>query len=65
MGLELKGDFQPSPDIDLTFRGSNLAHNLMLEISNQIDDLLSPYKVDLSLHASPSPGIKDHLWWVG
>jgi hypothetical protein len=37
----------------------------MLEIGNQIDDLLLPYKVDLSLYATLSPDIKDHIQRVG
>ena len=64
-GSRAKGDFRPGSDIDLTFRGSNLTHNLMLEIGNQIDDLLLPYKVDLSLYATLSPDIKDHIQRVG
>ena len=48
-GSRAKGDVRPKSDINLTFRGSNL----MLEIGNQIDDLLLPYKVDLSLYPTP------------
>ncbi|MDP6999910.1 MAG: nucleotidyltransferase domain-containing protein [Candidatus Poribacteria bacterium] len=64
-GSRAKGDFRPGSDIDLTFRGSNLTHNLMLEIGNQIDDLILPYKVDLSLYATLSPDLKEHIQQVG
>ena len=60
-GSRAKGDFRPNSDINLTFRGSNL----MLEIGNQIDDLLLPYKVDLSLYATLSPDLKEHIQQVG
>jgi len=64
-GSRAKGDFRPGSDIDLTLRGSNLTHNLMLEIGNQIDDLLLPYKVDLSLYPTLPPDVKDHIQQVG
>ena len=64
-GSRAKGDFRLGSDIDLTFRGSNLTHNLMLEIGNQIDDLLLPYKVDLSLYPTHPPDVKDHIQPVG
>ena len=51
--------------MDLTLLGSNLTHNLMLEISNQIDELLLPYKVDLSLYNSLPADIKAHIRWTG
>jgi len=37
----------------------------MLEIGNQIDDLLLPYKVDLSLYPTLSPDVKDHIQRAG
>ena len=60
-GSRAKDDFRSGSDIDLTLWGSNLTHNLMLEPSNQIDNLLLPYKVDLSLFALLSPDVKDHI----
>jgi len=36
-----------------------------LEIGNQIADLLFPYKVDLSLYATLSPRVRDHIQRAG
>ncbi len=41
---------RPNSDIDLTLFGETLDTSLLLKIENAIDDLLLPYKVDLSLY---------------
>ena len=56
---------EPKVISDQVLRGSNLTHNLMSEIGNQIDDLLLPYKVDLSLYPTLSPDVKDHIQRAG
>jgi uncharacterized protein len=47
-GSRAKGNYRYSSDIDLTLIG-NLTHNQLLQIETAIDDLLLPYKIDLSL----------------
>ncbi|NLB64574.1 MAG: nucleotidyltransferase domain-containing protein [Fibrobacter sp.] len=48
-GSRARGNFRNGSDIDLTLTGSNLDLDLLLKIENAIDDLLLPYKMDLSL----------------
>lgn len=49
-GSRAMGNFKPSSDIDITLVGAKLTVRDLLAIENQIDDLMMPYKVDLSLH---------------
>ena len=48
-GSRAMGTFKSGSDIDLTVGGSSLTHQDLLKISAEIDDLLLPYKTDLSL----------------
>ena len=48
-GSRAKGNFQPSSDIDLTLKGDSLSLHDQLKIETELDDLLLPYKIDLSL----------------
>lgn len=36
-------------DIDLTFKGENLDLRTLSKVSNDLDDLLTPYKFDISI----------------
>lgn len=47
-GSRAKGNFRNGSDIDLTIIGEELTFTALLKIENQIDDLLLPYKIDLS-----------------
>ena len=47
-GSRAKGTFKIGSDIDLTLRG-NLQLTELLKIENELDDLLLPYKIDLSI----------------
>ena len=65
-GSRAKGTYRPGSDIDLTLCGDELDHTLLTLINNELDDLLLPYQIDLSLMASLShPDLLDHIRRVG
>ncbi|MCF8176874.1 MAG: nucleotidyltransferase domain-containing protein [Sulfuritalea sp.] len=65
-GSRAKGNFQPGSDIDLCVEGNVLTLADLFEIENRIDDLLLPWKVDLSLrHGIHNPELLEHIDRVG
>ena len=65
-GSRAKGTFRPGSDIDLTLCGHELDHTLLTRIANELDDLLLPYKIDLSLMSHLThPGLLDHIRRAG
>lgn len=65
-GSRAKGTHRPGSDIDLTLCGSALNHTLLMRIDNDLDDLLLPYQMDLSLISSLThPALLDHIHRVG
>ena len=48
-GSRATGSFKPHSDIDMTLFGENLDTTLLFRIETELDDLLLPYKIDLSL----------------
>ena len=64
-GSRAKGSYRPGSDIDLTLIGE-LSHQDLLDIEATLDDLLLPYKIDLSLHHQlDNPQLIDHIARVG
>ena len=64
-GSRAKGNFKNGSDIDLTIVG-DLDFRSLLKLENQIDDLLLPYKIDLSLyHQIDNPNLSEHIERVG
>ncbi|MCM1729259.1 nucleotidyltransferase domain-containing protein [Bacteroides uniformis] len=51
-GSRAKGNFKPFSDIDITLMGDRLTYNTLSSLSDEIDDLLLPYSVDLSILAN-------------
>mgnify|MGYP000175842571 FL=1 len=49
-GSRAKGNFKPFSDIDITLMGDRLTYNTLSSLSDEIDDLLLPYSVDLSIY---------------
>lgn len=49
-GSRAKGNFKPGSDIDLTMINSQISFTELLEIENELDDLLLPYKFDISIY---------------
>ena len=65
-GSRAKGTHRPGSDIDLTLCGDGLNHTLLTRIDNDLDDLLLPYQIDLSLMSSLThPALFDHIRGVG
>ncbi len=65
-GSRAKGNYRPGSDLDLTLFGGQLDHALLTAIGNELDDLLLPYKIDLSLfHQLTQPELIEHIQRVG
>ena len=65
-GSRAMGTYRPGSDIDLTLCGGELNHTLLTRIDHELDDLLLPYQIDLSLMSSLShPALLDHIHRVG
>ena len=65
-GSRAKGNYKPGSDIDLTLHGSALTTSLCNDIVAKLDDLLLPYKIDLSVFASlKHPELQAHIERVG
>jgi uncharacterized protein len=65
-GSRAKGNFKPGSDIDLTLFGDSLTSRELGIIDEELDDLLLPYQIDLSLicqidHAE----LREHIERVG
>jgi predicted nucleotidyltransferase len=65
-GSRAKGDYKPGSDIDLTLLGEQLDHHDLLKIMGELDDLLLPYTIDLSIfHMIDHEALRDHIQRVG
>ncbi len=65
-GSRAKGNYQPASDIDLTLIGSNIDLSLLLKIEFDLDDLMLPYKFDMSIYDKiTNPSFIDHINRVG
>lgn len=65
-GSRAMGNYRDSSDIDLCLVGEALTLTQLLKIENELDDLLLPYKMDLSLfHTLDNPDLVDHIRRVG
>jgi len=65
-GSRAMGNFQTGSDIDLCLEGELLALRDLLAIENQLDDLLLPWKMDVSLkHSIDNPDLLKHIERVG
>lgn len=49
-GLRARGHYKPASDIDITIKGENIDLTLLSEIECDLDDLLLPYKLDISIY---------------
>lgn len=66
-GSRAKGNFKNGSDIDLTLRGGNdLTQELLYVIILELDDLLLPYTIDISLfNALSDSDLIEHIQRVG
>jgi predicted nucleotidyltransferase len=66
-GSRAKGNYKNGSDIDLTLIGrENLTHQVVCRMMNEIDDLLLPYTLDLSIFSDINdPDVIAHIQRVG
>lgn len=65
-GSRAKGNYKPGSDIDLTLYGDTLTSRELGDIVEELDDLLLPYQIDLSLFSQiEHVKLKDHIERVG
>ena len=65
-GSRAKGNFRPGSDIDLTLFGNELNQQLCSDIAEELDDLLLPYMIDLSVFdLLDHVDLKEHILRVG
>lgn len=66
-GSRAKGNHKHGSDIDLTLRGgADLTLPVLYKIMDELDDLLLPYTIDLSIYADiGDPDVIAHIQRVG
>ena len=65
-GSRAKGNYKNGSDIDLTLHGPVLPLDLVYKILNELDDLLLPYTIDLSIFDDiRDPDVVAHIRRVG
>lgn len=65
-GSRAKGTFKHGSDIDLTLFGGELTDRMVSRIYWELDNLLLPYKIDLSRFSNlRHPALIDHVQRVG
>jgi predicted nucleotidyltransferase len=65
-GSRAKGTHRNGSDIDLALFGDGLDFSLLARLNHELDDLLLPYNMDLSLLADLThPELIDHIRRVG
>ena len=65
-GSRAKGTHRNGSDIDLTLLGDGLTYSLLNRIETELDDILLPYTLDLSLYSSiDNADLLDHIHRVG
>ena len=61
-GSRAMGNYRYNSDIDLTLYGKKLGLSELLRIENELDDLLLPYKIDLSIfHQIDNQDLVKHI----
>jgi predicted nucleotidyltransferase len=65
-GSRAKGTYKHASDIDLILKGDGLTTRDQLRLENDLDNLLLPWKFDVSLyHKITNPDLQDHIKRVG
>ncbi len=66
-GSRAKGNYKSGSDIDLTlFGGADLTLNVLFKIMDELDDLLLPYTIDLSIFNNINDlDVIEHIQRVG
>lgn len=65
-GSRAIGSYRPGSDIDLTLSGEHLDQRVLARLDAALDDLLLPWRFDLSLQAEvQSAALLEHIARVG
>jgi predicted nucleotidyltransferase len=65
-GSRAKGNYKNGSDIDLTLHGDGLTLKTLNKIANELDDLMLPYQIDLSIYSDiTDEGMLGHIGRVG
>ena len=65
-GSRAKGTYKPFSDIDITLFGVRVSSRTLNILAGDIDDLLLPYQVDLSIYSQlTNESLKSHINRVG
>ncbi len=65
-GSRAMGNFKPASDIDFTLMGKGIDLSLQTAIEFELDDLMLPYKFDVSIYDRiRNPEFLDHIHRVG
>lgn len=65
-GSRATGTYRNGSDIDLTLYGDALTHSVLSRIDTELDDLLLPYTIDLSIfHQIDNPAMVQQIQRVG
>jgi len=64
-GSRAMGRHHAGSDIDLTLVAPALAHHNRLQLMHDLDDLLLPWSIDLSLHHELPGPLREHVARVG
>ena len=65
-GSRATGTYRNGSDIDLTLYGDALTHSILSRIDTELDDLLLPYTIDLSIfHQIDNPVMVEQIQRTG
>jgi len=65
-GSRAKGNYKTGSDIDLTMYGVDLNQSILLKILDELDDLLLPWMIDLSIFRQiDNVSLREHIERVG
>jgi predicted nucleotidyltransferase len=65
-GSRAKGNYKNGSDIDLTLYGDGLNLGILLKILDELDDLLLPWMIDLSIFSTiDNDKLREHIERVG
>lgn len=65
-GSRAKGNYKEGSDIDLTMYGISLNYLLQMNIADELDELLLPYMIDLSIYNKlTNKELQEHINRVG
>jgi predicted nucleotidyltransferase len=65
-GSRAQGNYKEGSDIDLSLQGDGLDFHTLLRIETELDDLLLPYHIDLSLYDKiDNPDLLAHIKHFG